>query len=77
MTIFHTFNGDGAIYLPAPIYQRDIEQYARDNRRSIERYKARWREKHGRNFRTLWSVYFLIGLTSIAQLWGTVQPSFS
>lgn len=56
--IFHTFNGDGAIHEPAPIYAFQLHWLKRDQ----HRFRIRRRTLKGLNWLGLWTALLVIGL---------------
>jgi hypothetical protein len=62
---FHTYNGDGAIYEPSPIYAHQLAGYKADSKRSLALYRLRRRTAQGLNYLRLWSVFVAVSLTSL------------
>jgi hypothetical protein len=59
--IFHTYDGSGAIYEPAPIYAFQLHWLKRDQRR----FRIRRRTLFGLNYLRLWSMFAIITFTSL------------
>jgi hypothetical protein len=64
---FHTYDQNGSIYLPAPIYSSDLKQYARDSKRCLA-------DRHARRSRYFEAVHRLdaVVLLSVLLIIGTV-----
>ena len=62
---FHTYNGDGAIYLSAPLYAHQLAGYKVDSKRCLALYRLRRRTARGLNYLRLWSMLAVAVISSL------------